>query len=158
MSLPYGKKASAEEIICPESRHLFGLEPGGESRAPDSQSAVLSSFGQDVHAHPRTLGHPPTAGSSHPDLAEASEGCLDSQSSAVNTAEGFSYLRVTSHSPSCQQPKHPSTCRLQISAKVSSKSVSLESGVQSGITPNLGNCREDFGAEPSQEPPCLKGC
>lgn len=90
--------------------------------APNSQ---LSSFARDVLDHPRTLGHPLTASSSLPDLAEILEGCLDSSSSVVNIGEGFSYLRVTSHSPSCRQPKQPSACRLQISAKLDSKSMSL---------------------------------
>lgn len=95
------------------------------TRAPDSQPKESSSFAWGALAHPRTLGHPPTAGSCPPDLAEALQSCLGSAGSVVNTGEGFSYLRVTSHSPSCQQPKEPSTCRLQISAKLKSKCVSL---------------------------------
>lgn len=113
-------------------RKYFAQDPAaclGGSQEQDQGSRLPAQrvflFAWGALAHPRTLGHPPTAGSCPPDLAEALQSCLDSAGSVVNTGEGFSYLRVTSHSPSCQQPKEPSTCRLQISAKLESKCVSL---------------------------------
>lgn len=51
-------------------------------------NAQPSSFARDVLDHPRTLGHPLTAGSSPADLAEILEGCLDSSSSVVNLERG----------------------------------------------------------------------
>lgn len=128
---------------------LVQVGTGGERRAPDCQPKVLSCFVLDTIPHPRTLGHPPTAESSPPDVAEASEGCLDSQSSVVNIGEGFSYLRVTFHSPGCQQPKHPSTCRLQISAKLDSKSTSLSWGPNRSH-PCRENCRAALGWRPAK--------
>ena len=111
-SLVYGREGLGRGNSLPGVTQLTRWERRGEPRSLDSQLKVTSSFVLYVLAPPRVLGHPPAVASSPPDLAETSEGCLDSQSSAVNIGEGFSYLRVTSHSSSCQQPKHPSTCRL----------------------------------------------
>lgn len=108
----YGRKGLARGNNLHGVMQLIRWEPGREPRALDSQPKMPPSCVWDVLSPHRALGHPPAVGSSPPDLAEASEGCLDSQSSAVNIGEGFSYLRVTSHSSSCQQPKYPSTCRL----------------------------------------------
>ena len=162
----HGCHLGEEEIVWMGLRERKQFAPslatssgGSQEENPGLQTPSPKRFSPSAGmapAYPRILGHPPTAGSAPPDLAEASEGCLDSHSSVVNTGEGFSYLRATSHSAGCQGPARPLTCRLQISPKLDSGSESLHWS-PNRHRPCLGNCRESFRAECSQEPPCLKG-
>lgn len=121
----HGETGSERQHHFLESCSFFGWMSGEEPRALGllAWSSVLPLFGLPLFISGPWATHPLLAPFC-PDQAEGSEDCLDSESSAINIGVGFSYQGVTSHSPCCQQPKSPSICRLQINAKLNSKSMS----------------------------------